>query len=80
MKPRACVDCKWHREVKIGEMGPVHKCESPLNTVLDLVTGLATVMASNCWAAREIQSGCGRDAKWFEPKDEIEALNQAVWL
>ena len=61
-----CIDCKWLKEGRYtNEM-----CHSP-KIDRDLVTG--ELVPRDAKLNRHLDTiGCGREAKWFEPKFELD--------
>lgn len=71
-----CVDCKHYDEAYVpcaGISGPIysrptHKCRHPNRFTTSVVTGEQETNMIYCLNAREIESDCGKEAKWFEEK------------
>jgi len=62
-----CIDCKWLKEGKYtNEM-----CHSP-KIDRDLVTGELVPRDAKMNRYNLETIGCGREAKWFEPKFEMD--------
>ena len=61
-----CIDCKW---LKAGNYTPM--CHSP-KIDCDLVTGKPVAWDAKINRTLLETIGCGREAKWFEPKFEMD--------
>ena len=64
-----CINCKWHELVDDVDDGHDHKCESPKNISVNLVTGHVIKNIYHPDFLRTKRSGgCGIDGKWFEKR------------
>lgn len=73
---KLCVNCKHYIPAYVPRAGlsgpiyslPSHKCLHPNRFTKSLITGDIESNALYCSQARENESDCGKEAKWFEEK------------
>jgi hypothetical protein len=67
---KLCKDCKWSKAPVVGGY-EYAQCHAPQNVTIRLTDGAKKIGACGvkyCEAARILDSDCGKDAKWYEPK------------
>lgn len=78
-KEKFCVDCRHY----CSTLGKGTECKSPKNMAYSFVTGTMTprwfsckVLREDCWFGSLFLRTCGKNARWFEPKqNEKEAVD-----
>lgn len=70
--PKLCKDCK-HRPVPVSVQNTASglSCQHPNSTVIDLEVGLKSFTSCRVQRSLNGPSHCGKDARWFEPKEGI---------
>ena len=62
-----CKDCKWH-EIYYHSLFPEYWCIHPLSQKTNLVTG--EKISFGCKESRFDEELCGREGKFWEPKEK----------
>jgi hypothetical protein len=72
---KLCKDCKWCEPQSVLPGGRIDwgdgVCKSPRNQgAPDVITGEPTLLFGTARILREIDTRCGKKAKWFSPRKE----------
>lgn len=68
-EPKFCKDCKWAVKSDYTSYSSNYDCHNPIHGHhVDLVTGITHKHTMNAQLARYMQSACGEQGAWWEPK------------